>query len=442
MDNMALPRNRNLLLALGVIAGLVVLLFPRRGLETHCVSERELCRPPPNPVLGGNSTAANPIPGWIPPGWRFSKRMHPALVGSIRLYTPQNSTFPGTYGRASSTTVIRDPKLGGFWAITRHVCYHLHDDVYPYYIMENKGKLWSRATLTHVGQDLKLHPAVPVRELRLPSHLVTRRPNETLFEGLEDLRIVSSHKGLLYVTAVHHQMVPGRFMDTAKCRIALLTVDPATGTILDGRSFGSPASPWREKEKNWLPFAQRRKDVPTVEDLLAIYEFHPLTIINLTAVIEDVAGKPNFDGVPPPFVSFLDTPIWFRMLRGSAGPVRWKAHHSAEEELLLIVHELEFNTQLVPFYTHRFLTLDPKSLALRRLSPRFLLHGRRIEYIIGLELDSSTCCGCLRRDETNALVLGYSIMDNEAWVARICSSTVDNVLKTRAQDHDLWVGGD
>jgi hypothetical protein len=120
--------------------------------------------------------------------------------------------------------------------------------------------------------------------------------------------------------------------------------------------------------------------------------------------------------------------------------VRWKARPGGREELLLLVHEQEVNGPLLLFYTHRFLTLDPLTLEPRRLSQRWVLHGRRIEYVIGLELDSSICCGCANPEEDNAIMLGYSIMDSESWISRVCSSTVDEMLKTRKDNPELWLG--
>lgn len=425
------------------------LLFQNGGLlfAGGCISaaeKQQMCRPPPQPAPWGNGTLLKPLPVWIPPGWRFAKRMRTSLVGSVRLYTPRNESAPGPYGRASSTTLVRDTKFGGFWAVTRHVSYCLHDKGHPYFDIEVKGRPISHLTLLRVGDDLRVDPSVPVRELSLPGHLVKRRPNETIFDGLEDPRIVSDvHGDRLFITAVQHQMIPGRDPKLPICRIALLSVDPVTGTILNGTSFGSPVSPWRDKEKSWLVFPHPRHNAPGSMDMLAVYEFHPFTVVNLTAVVNDTNIQANFDGVPPPLVTLPDdivsTPSWFRTLRGSAGPLRWRPRPNAPEELLLLVHEQELNGPLIQFYTHRFITLDPVTFEPLRMSSRWVLHGRRIEYVIGLELGSSPCCGCDKSGK-NAIILGYSIMDREAWVGRMCSSVVDGLLKTRSQDERLWLG--
>lgn len=408
----------------------------------------EGCRPAPLDVDVDYSVSNGthvPIP-WIPPTFRVARRIHSLFASNTRLFWPpvnfNNTWYP------SSLALLRRPE-GGFWMLWRHVNYVLlHHG--PIYTRRNdvSAALWaSRLFLVSLNQDLSLDLVEnPPREIVLPARLIKRPSNETTLAGFEDARVVAGQwsngqhdRHILRFSATQQQMLPNHLKNALYYqRIAAFTLNLSSVEIISGTSLASPISMWREWEKNWLPFAHPQN----TEDMLAIYELHPFTIVNITAGFVGNRKNMPWEGASvPPLVLMhktVDTPTWFKSLRGSAGPIAWQPFVGGRKELLVIVHTRD-DKGLQLFYTHRFLTLDPENYEPLRISGPLTFQKKRVEFVVGLESDSSPCCE--RQAGDNAIVIGYSVMDSESWVARLCSSAVNKLLKTRSQDQTLWAGG-
>lgn len=411
------------------------------------------CQGPPLAVVDVDYSIAKgtpiPIP-WIPRAFREAQPLRDFFVGHRRLFWPPADL--SSPWNPSSSALIKRPD-GGFWVLSRHVNYFIQDDG-PEFTKRRDVPgypTWSSRTFL-VQLDEQLQDTATT-EVVLPGAFLNRSKEETAVGGLEDPRVVAGQwtssiarsDEVLWFTAGQQQMVANWHKSANFQRVAAFALNLTSGTLMWGKSLASPLTKWQEREKNWLPFVAFKGSHLRGWEILAIYEFHPFTVLNLSDVFTTTvhpAEDLTWDGVKVQPIKLgyetVDTPSWFRSLRGSAGPIVWQPYNDARRELFLIAHAHD-DKGIQTFYTHRFISLDPVSLKPLRVSGPLLFHSRRTEFVVGLESSASSCCGIGRQE--NSFILSYSIMDSEAWVGRLCFSIVNGLLKTRGEDPHLWAVG-
>lgn len=391
----------------------------------------------------------------------------PEFIWTHRLFvsgSPYRSHFP-----SSTSLIVLPPEPGEqrkeqqrplLFAVTRHVQtiseYRNTEINNTRVVLLSLKQYRSRISVTSLALDEDKKIGVNASgfkelgeplELRVHPDLLPLDENGDMREravvGFEDPRSVTilddqqPHKQLLELSASQQQYMPVGAQNNSKVRMAVFTFDRDNGTVLSIRSFGSPDSHKRRAEKNWMIFRLKG-------DLLAIHSFHPFILVNLT---EGAAAKVAEDGPIPPLASGLPldtsrnaTPYYFSAFRGSAGPILWNPtscnkNQGRKKELLLAVHTQHPapDGKRWPYYKFRFLTLDYRTFAPLRISRPFRLHEKQkgIEYLVGLASIIVRSDRCKRRDDqgkNNAVVLGYSIEDSQAWVSVLCTETVEEML--------------
>jgi hypothetical protein len=152
-------------------------------------------------------------------------------------------------------------------------------------------------------------------------------------------------------------------------------------------------------QKNWLPFVDPRSG-----DLYAIYSYEPLVVLRI-----DVET-----GRCAPVVEVKEGRNLARW-RGSAGPL------VLPEELgggwLVLVHEVAWHGRR-RYYFHRFAHYD-QAWRLQRVSPQFFFRERHIEF----------SCGMCYMHGGGRLLVAFSVLDREAWLAEVELEGVERSLR-------------
>lgn len=159
-------------------------------------------------------------------------------------------------------------------------------------------------------------------------------------------------------------------------------------TSLEMDVFESPYN--RRCEKNWALFEKEN-------ELYAIYEYNPLTII-----------KFDFDKKNVNIVSKDDKiPAIFKQLRGSSCGVKVSNKKDKSDEIWFVVHIVSAVPNNIRRYYHAIVILDYKTLKFKQMSNLFKFDKKQsIEY----------CLGIIVNDDE--ILMSYSIFDNSSYVGK------------------------
>ena len=151
----------------------------------------------------------------------------------------------------------------------------------------------------------------------------------------------------------------------------------------------------RDKEKNWV----------MLDDTHVIYEWHPLTIghIERQECSDELEYCFNV-------IEKLETPGFFKHLRGSSNGYL----DNAKNEIWFVCHLVEYCTPRI--YYHLFVILDAGTHKLKRYSDIFKIEGEKIEFVLGLVVD------------TKEIILSYSKWDTDARIGVFDRENIENEL--------------
>jgi hypothetical protein len=214
-----------------------------------------------------------------------------------------------------------------------------------------------------------------------------------LYVGLEDVRIFGSN-GKLFFNA-NRGLGPGN-MVVEHGLINLKSISTLSNILdIDGQ---------QSIEKNWVMFQNADRE------LKMIYGWKPLKI-------GDVVDHPNsrIDEKNNPVKKMVvthefNTPNFFRSLRGSTNGQR------IGNEIWFICHLVSYEDRR--YYYHIFVSLDAKTMELKRYSRLFTFEKEKVEYTLGFVF----------LDDTNELLIGYSLMDRETKYMTIPKSKIEEMF--------------
>jgi len=145
----------------------------------------------------------------------------------------------------------------------------------------------------------------------------------------------------------------------------------------------------RDKEKNWVMLDSNH----------VIYEWHPLTIGCISKNTDCNEVEYGFN-----VLEKLETPEFFKHLRGSSNGYL----DIVTNEIWFICHLVEYCTPRI--YYHIFVILDAETHKLKRYSDIFKIECEKIEFVLGLVVDSKEIILSYSKWDTNA---GIGIFDRE-----------------------------
>jgi glycosyltransferase involved in cell wall biosynthesis len=212
---------------------------------------------------------------------------------------------------------------------------------------------------------------------------------KAVVQGLEDCRLVA-WQGRTLLLGTTWNLHP-----LAHLRMALLVLEAGgVKRFVPLQGYGD-----ERVQKNWLPFVDPRSG-----DLHAIYSYEPLVVLRI-----DVET-----GRCEPVVEVKEGRHLVRW-RGSAGPL------VMPEELgggwLVLVHEVAWHGRR-RYYLHRFAHYD-EAWRLQRASRQFYFRERHIEF----------SCGMCYMHGGGRLLVAFSVLDSEAWLAEVELDLVERSLR-------------
>ena len=211
---------------------------------------------------------------------------------------------------------------------------------------------------------------------------------DTQVQGLEDSRLVE-WRGRRFLLGTSWNLHP-----QAIVRMSLAVLDGARiERLVPLSGYGDDRS-----QKNWLPFVD-----PHTGELHALYGYAPLVVLRV-----DVET-----GVCKPVVQVEHRRNLGRW-RGSAGPLALPPQLGGG--WLVLIHDVSWHGRR--YYLHRFVHYS-EDWELRRVSRPFFFRQREIEF----------SCGMCFAHEPGRLIVGFSVMDREAWLAEVELGVVDELLK-------------
>jgi hypothetical protein len=225
---------------------------------------------------------------------------------------------------------------------------------------------------------------------------------DSLYVGLEDVRITSHQGKLLYNAnrgiSVHHLMVEhGTIdLDTQSTQSGLVLIDDQ-----------------KQVEKNWVLFEDG------AGNLKIIYGWHDLVIGDVVAETE-LPSDLDSDDEPDPSenanMSYLfkkthaiETPEFFRYIRGSTNGVL------VGDEIWFICHAVSYESRR--YYYHVFVALDSRTYSVKKYTTMSTFDGEKVEYTLGFVYLPSE----------DAFLVGYSKMDRETAYRTIPKSDIEQL---------------
>jgi hypothetical protein len=228
------------------------------------------------------------------------------------------------------------------------------------------------------------------------------RAMDSLYVGLEDVRIMSHQGALLYNAnrgiSIHHLMVEHGTVDvdTQQTQSGLVLIDDQ-----------------KQIEKNWVLFEDG------AGKLKIIYGWSDLVIGDVVAETElpsesDSDDEPDNNPSEAASLSYLfkkthavATPAFFKYIRGSTNGVR------VGDEVWFVCHVVSYEDRR--YYYHVFVALDAWTYAVKKYTPMSTFEGEKVEYTLGFVYLSAE----------DAFLVGYSKMDRETAYMTIPKSAIE-----------------
>jgi tetratricopeptide (TPR) repeat protein len=220
---------------------------------------------------------------------------------------------------------------------------------------------------------------------------------DNLYVGLEDIRLFSRNGQLSY---------------NANRGLSYECMVIENGTI-NLRSYQTVSTlvkkdKQRHIEKNWVLFVDGNFESKM------IYEWHPLSI-----GIHRDHPEHLLDGENKPITQLhiqdtINTPAFFKWLRGSTNGIQVKTDNS--NEIWFICHLVSYEERR--YYYHILVVLDPITYQVKRYSRLFTFEGEKVEYTLGF----------VYFENKQEFLIGYSTMDRETKYMSISRKSIDSLF--------------
>jgi hypothetical protein len=263
------------------------------------------------------------------------------------------------------------------WMIQRTVNYRVKED--GNYQVKDDGQIETRNYLVRLDSNLDIVSSAPM--------LHPDNWGPTIWDyvkGIEDCRLFVKNNELWCSATVREKNIVGL------CEMYLFKIlDPTSAEPkFEIVSVMQGPEPHRH-EKNWMPLTP-------VTDCGFVYSMEPTVVIgdrqNITTNITPSIAVENF--------------------RGGSQVIKF------DQGYLAVIHESVEMFDGLRNYVHRFVYLNDK-FVLERISPRFKIAGRRIEFVSGIAY----------HPDSQDLVVSYGLSDRESWLLQLSHESVLRILK-------------
>jgi len=222
---------------------------------------------------------------------------------------------------------------------------------------------------------------------------------DNLYVGLEDIRLFSKNGQLQYNT-------------NRGLSYGCMVIENGTINLRSQQTLSSLIKKENQRniEKNWVIFRDSKYENKM------IYEWHPLTI----GIHRDHPDK-ILDGENRPVTQLhiehtINTPYFFKWLRGSTNGINMLNHLDSTNEVWFICHLVSYEDRR--YYYHILVVLDANTYQLKRYSKLFTFEGEKVEYTLGF----------VYFENKKQFLIGYSILDRETKYMMIPKTKLDELF--------------
>jgi len=222
---------------------------------------------------------------------------------------------------------------------------------------------------------------------------------DNLYVGLEDVRLFSRNGQLSYNA---NRGLSYQCMVIENGNINLKSYQ--TVSTLVKKDKQNPI------EKNWVMFVDGKFETKM------IYGWHPLSVGIHRDHPEHILDGENKPITQLHIQNSINTPPFFRWLRGSTNGVNIKNPEDGSEEVWFICHLVSYEDRR--YYYHIFVVLDVNNYEVKRYSRLFTFEGEKVEYTLGM----------VYFEDKKEFMVGYSLLDRETKYIAISKEDVDELF--------------
>jgi tetratricopeptide (TPR) repeat protein len=271
----------------------------------------------------------------------------------------------------------------GFSSTTPSICKLANGDValiirYVNYTIDENGNYKNKEVIQTINYLAILDTTQAEWSIKTIEELKYNKTHDSLYAGLEDVRIVEYKNTLLY---------------NANRGLGYHNMKIEHGKIISHETYEDvilKKEGERQVEKNWVLFESN-------EQLYCIYEWYPLTI----GTIENDTYNTKHE---------FSMPSFFKHVRGSTNGQLY-LNERGEKEIWFLCHTVSYENRR--FYYHLFVCLDAESMQLKKYTPWFTFEKKPVEYSLGFVF--------FEKD----IVIGYSTMDSDTKFMSIEKRRID-----------------
>jgi tetratricopeptide (TPR) repeat protein len=225
---------------------------------------------------------------------------------------------------------------------------------------------------------------------------------DNLYVGLEDVRLHTANNGDILFNSNRGLSYECMVIEHGKLN---LKSHQTVSTLV--KKEGQ-----RAIEKNWVIFQDYGDN-----HVKMVYEWHPLTIGSHRDHPEHLIDGENRPITQLDCTTYIDTPPFFRWLRGSTNGLSLLNPADGSRELWFICHLVSYEDRR--YYYHIFVVLDAVTYAVKRYSRLFTFEGEKVEYTLGF----------VYFDEKKEFMIGYSLLDRETKYMKVGLEEIERLME-------------
>jgi len=215
---------------------------------------------------------------------------------------------------------------------------------------------------------------------------------DNLYVGLEDVRLFYSNNGEILFNA--NRGLSYECMVIEHGQINMKSHQTVSNLVKKEKQ--------RQIEKNWTLFQDHDNSL-----IKMVYEWYPLTI-----GLHRDHPEHLIDGENRPITQLdcrwsIETPPFFKWVRGSTNGLSMKNPEDGSRELWFICHIVSYEDRR--YYYHIFVVLDAVTYEVKRYSRLFTFEGQKVEYTLGFVF----------LEQKKEFLIGYSLLDRETKYMKI-----------------------
>jgi len=311
------------------------------------------------------------------------------VMNNYKFYSPKYSAFSKSWSNCDFLkNIAKQYAPDGFTYTTPSLCKLKNGDLalnirYVNYTIDENGNYINKEVIQTINYLAIIEITRDEWSLKSIKEIEYNKTHDSLYAGLEDVRIVEYKNTLLY---------------NANRGLGYHNMKIEHGKIHEGKTTEDvilKKEGMQDVEKNWVLFESK-------EQLYCVYQWYPLTIGTIEK--DTYNSKHEFS-----------MPLFFKHVRGSTNGQMY-VNELGEKEIWFMCHTVSYENRR--FYYHLFVCLDAITMKLKKYTPWFTFEGNPVEYSLGFVFHEKD------------VLIGYSIMDSDTNFMVVEKKAIDDNMIT------------